>query len=297
MRPDSPILLFHAVGSAASTGYKDAVTPEELDRALAWLQAHYRVVPLDELLQRSRHGQPLAGLAALTFDDNHRSVAEVALPLAAARGLPATWFVMTGPLAGRPYWRRQLTRLLAEGQEAAFLAFLAAEAPDLAGKLRPGRLYKDSKDPSRVASDAMAALIASFTQGRDWERDEVTAGEIAAMTLPGVTLGNHSRDHLVMAGLSPERQAREVAEASATLASFPQRKSRLFAVPFGGAPTYDQATLASVTAAGLAGLAVTADGLCAADDLSAHPLLAPGRALVRCGGAALARRRPQAWPV
>jgi len=282
MPPASLILIFHAVGSPAETGYKDALSAERLDRALAWLASGYRVLPLDELLGRAASGASLDGLAALTFDDNHRSIADVALPLAAARGLPSTWFLISEPLAGRAYWRRQLTRLLSEGQEAAFRAFLAAEAPAVAARLRPGRLYKDSKDPARVAPDLLASLLTAFAGDAGADPAFVTPGEVASLGLPGLALGNHSARHLVMAGLDAEAQAQEIARASEALSYLPQAKSRVFAVPFGGPATYDRATLSAVAAAGLSGLVVTGEGLCAADDLAAHPLLAPGQALVRC---------------
>ncbi len=291
MHPASLVLVFHAIGSPQATGYKDAVTPEELDRVLGWLAAHYRVVPLDELGARQAAGEALTGLAALTFDDNHRSIAEVALPLAAARGLPATWFLMTAVLAGEPYWRRQVTGLLARGQEAAFRGFLAAEAPALAERIRPGRLYKDSKDPRRVPPAEIARLLRAFEPGSGQQQDFVTPGEVAALSLPGVTLGNHSHRHLVMSGLSDAAQRQEVVTASEALSHFPQPKSRLFGVPFGGPGSYDGATLEAVAAAGLAGVAVTAGGLQAADGLEDHPLLAGGAgirpALARCLAPAL----------
>ncbi len=287
MPPKSLVLLFHAVGTPAETGYKDAVSVDALNRALDWLQTNYQVVPLDRLAEERRADRSIAGLAALTFDDNHRSIAEIALPLAVARGLPATWFLMTDPLFGRPYWRRQVSALIAAGQEEAFRAYLAERAPDLLRQLRPGRLYKDSKDPSRVSPDAVAAQLAAFRGGLDDGAGFVTPGEVAALALPGLALGNHSRRHLVMAGLSPDRQREEVAAAAETLSSFPQQRSRLFAVPFGGPETYDAATLDAVAAAGLSGLAVTTSGLAAADDVSGHPLLSADSALVRSLPAAL----------
>ncbi len=61
----------------------------------------------------------------------------------------------------------------------------------------------------------------------------------------------------------------------------PQRRSGLFAVPFGGPDTYDMATVEAVAAAGLFGLAVTGTGLTAADDFEAHPLLSARNGLVR----------------
>ncbi|MEQ8652499.1 MAG: polysaccharide deacetylase family protein [Kiloniellales bacterium] len=291
MQPASIVLLFHAVGTPEATGYKDAIPVEAFDRALHWLQANYRVVPLDDLAARQALGEDLTGLAALSFDDNHRSVAEVGLPLVAARGLPATWYLMTAALAGEAYWRRKVTRVLASGQEAAFRAFLQARAPALAEAIRPGRLYKDSKDPTRVSPSAMAELFAAFDPSGGPEPDFVTPGEVAALDLPGITLGNHSHRHLVMSGLSAEAQQREIAVASEALSHFPQPKSRLFCVPFGGAKTYNSATLEATALAGLAGLAVTADGLVDADDFARHPLLAAesfkGQALARCLSLAL----------
>src|SRR5690606_34163491 len=106
------------------------------------------------LLAEQRRGRSLRGLAALTFDDNHRSVLEVALPLAAELGLPATWFLIGGPLKGQPFWRALVRRIEAEGRVADFLAFARARHP-AAGRLRPERFYRDSKDPARIDSPAM----------------------------------------------------------------------------------------------------------------------------------------------
>ncbi|MBC6404650.1 MAG: polysaccharide deacetylase family protein [Rhodospirillales bacterium] len=289
MMPPSLILLFHAVGTPDATGYKDAVSAKWLERALAWLQRHYSVVSLDDLVARRQRGESLKGLAALTFDDNHRSIAEVALPLVAARGLPATWFLMTAPLGGAAYWRRQVTILIAQGREQPFRAFLQEHAPEVASALRPGRFYKDSKDPRRVSPLRMAALLSAFLPEVD--NGFVTPGEVAALALPGVTLGNHSHRHLVMAGLRGEEQRREIAVAGEALSHYPQPKSRVFGVPFGGPGSYDADTLRAVAAAGLATAAVTTAGLKAADDVSGHTLLAGGDALVRCLAPALRSSR------
>lgn len=292
MQPASLVLLFHSVGSPQQTGYKDAISVEAFDRALAWLQANYRVVSIDALAERQAAGGDLSGLAALSFDDNHRSVPEVGLPLVAARGLPATWFLMTAALAGAVYWRRQVTRILASGQEAAFRSHLEARAPTLAAAIRPGRFYKDSKDPTRLSPTAIAEELAAFDPSLGPDPDFVTPGEVASLALPGIMIGNHSHRHLVMSGLSAEAQAHDVARASEALSHFPQPKSRLFCVPFGGAKTYDGATLQATANAGLSGVAVTADGLVDADDFSKHPRLAAksyaGQGVVRCLSPALA---------
>ncbi len=286
MKPQSLVMLFHAIGRAEDTNYKDAITVEAFDRALTWLQSHYRVVAIDEIAARRAADQDIKGLAALTFDDNHRSVLEIGLPLVAARGLPATWYLMTAALAGEGFWRRKVTGIVASGQEAAFRAFLSSEAPEILEGLRPGKFYRDSKDPARVSVPRMVELLQAFDPGSGPEPDFVTPGEVASMALPGISLGNHSNRHMVMSGLTAEQQRADLGTASEALSHFPQTKSRLFCVPFGGAKTYNAATLEATAATGLSGLAVTAVGLVAADDLTQHPLLASetygGQAVVRC---------------
>ena len=269
MRPASLIALYHAVGSPAATGYRDALAASVLERQLRWLKRHFSVLPLAELLERRRRGQPLDGLAALTFDDNHRSVLELALPLAASLDLPATWFLIGGPLQGRPFWRDLVRRIEVEGRVADFLAFAGARGDALA-RLRPERFYRDSKDPARVAVDEMIALLEAFLPDAGAPADFVTAAEVARLPA-GVTLASHTQRHPVLAGLPAACQRDEILQGLATLGDLPQPRSRALALPFGGRGSYDATTLAVAAELDLAGLLLTAESPAAADDLAQHP--------------------------
>jgi peptidoglycan/xylan/chitin deacetylase (PgdA/CDA1 family) len=288
MQPRSLVALYHAVGRSDLTGYRDAVAGESLERQLAWLKRRYRVLPLAELLERRRQGRALDGLAALTFDDNHRTVLDQALPLAAALDLPATWFLIGAPLAGRPFWRDLARRVEAAGQVEAFLAFAAARGAEV-GRLRPGRFYRDSKDPARVPGELLPPLLEAFLPGAGPPDDFIAATELARLPR-GVTLASHSARHLVLAGLPAATQRAEIAGGLAALQAVAPGASRALALPFGGPGSYDATTLAVAADLALAGLLFTAAEPVAADDMGQHPLAAAARLPL------LVRDLPGRWP-
>ncbi|HKY93967.1 MAG TPA: polysaccharide deacetylase family protein [Kiloniellales bacterium] len=282
-RPASLVALYHAVGTARTTGYRDALDREALARQLDWLAARYAVLPLGELLRLRREGAPLAGLAAITFDDNHRSVLELALPLLAERGLPATWCLIGGVLAGRPYWRRQVQSLIDRDEVGAFLAFAREQDPAAISGIRPERFYRDSKDPGRCRVPALMALLDRFRPGGA-DPALVRAEDLAGLApLPGVTLANHSLTHPVFAGLSQAQQREEVMLGRTAVAAVGWATVDVLALPFGGADSYDASLPAALASAGCEAVLLTGSEGTAADDLSAHPALAggPPTALVR----------------
>jgi len=268
MRPASIVALYHAIGSPEETGYRDALPLPALERQLRWLKRSYAVRPLAELLEQRRAGRSLEGLAALTFDDNHRTVLQQALPLAESLGLPATWCLIAGPLEGRPFWRDQIRRLIAADRVASFLAFARGCDPAMA-RLRAERFYRDSKDPARVASPTLIPLLTQYLGDEGPPADFVPAAELR--TLPaGVEIANHTLTHPVLAGLPAETQRAEIAGAAERLAVLGLSPTATLALPFGGPGSYDATTLAVAARAGISGLLLTADAPAAADDLSAH---------------------------
>jgi peptidoglycan/xylan/chitin deacetylase (PgdA/CDA1 family) len=85
------VLCYHSVDPSPS--YL-GLRPELFDDHLAWLHEHCSVVPLEELVARPRRaGGPYV---AITFDDGYADNREHALPLLAARGMAATFFVTAG---------------------------------------------------------------------------------------------------------------------------------------------------------------------------------------------------------
>ena len=121
---------------------------------LDWLRANCHVLPLAEAVLAQREGRVLPPCSvALTFDDGYLDNLEIAAPLLAERGLPATFFVCTGGMdAGVPlWWDRAIGALAATPSTTIDGALLGLEQPvDIGGVQRASG--------ARRALDALWAL-------------------------------------------------------------------------------------------------------------------------------------------
>lgn len=96
------VLAYHDVEPTRSTFY--SVTPDELRSQLDVVRSVSTVVPLTDLVARWCAGQPVDGLAAVTFDDALLGILEHAVPALAERGMPATIFAVSHALGEAPAW-------------------------------------------------------------------------------------------------------------------------------------------------------------------------------------------------
>ncbi|GAB1329551.1 polysaccharide deacetylase family protein [Streptomyces sennicomposti] len=112
------VAMYHSVGDCSHDPYRVTVTPERLERQLAWLRRRrLRGVSMGELLAARARGEA-RGLVGLTFDDGYADFVTGALPLLRRWGCRATLFVLPGRLGGDNAWdplgpRKQL--LAADG--------------------------------------------------------------------------------------------------------------------------------------------------------------------------------------
>ncbi len=91
------VLCYHSVHP--SNPIRSA-TPSDFERQIKWLQEHCEIIPFRTIgapSDLSTDGKPLV---AITFDDGYEDNHRYALPILAARGVPATLFVTTGFLDG-----------------------------------------------------------------------------------------------------------------------------------------------------------------------------------------------------
>lgn len=89
------VLLYHHVSD--STPKSTSISPAAFEAQMDYLAANnFRVVPLLELTEKLRKGEPLPDkTVAITFDDSYASVYTSAFPRLQARGWPFTFFVNT----------------------------------------------------------------------------------------------------------------------------------------------------------------------------------------------------------
>ncbi|MEU2283141.1 polysaccharide deacetylase family protein [Streptomyces sp. NPDC013178] len=98
------VAMYHSVGDCSDDPYRITVTPERLDRQLAWLRRRgLRGVSLRDLFAARARGEGRR-LVGLTFDDGYVDFLTHALPVLRHRGCGATLFVLPGRLGGVNAW-------------------------------------------------------------------------------------------------------------------------------------------------------------------------------------------------
>jgi peptidoglycan/xylan/chitin deacetylase (PgdA/CDA1 family) len=96
--------MYHSVGDPTDDPYRITVTPERLERQLAWLARRgLRGVSVAELLAARARGEG-RDLVGLTFDDGYADFLTGALPVLRRHGCNATLFVLPGRLGGDNAW-------------------------------------------------------------------------------------------------------------------------------------------------------------------------------------------------
>ena len=86
------IAAFHRVDDSAPAN-PITCTAAELAEFCDFFRDYFDVVSLHELLNRLEQGASVSHLLAVTFDDGYRDNSEVAAPILAAKGVPATFFI------------------------------------------------------------------------------------------------------------------------------------------------------------------------------------------------------------
>ena len=89
------VVAFHSVNDYSAASDINC-TPALFEDYCRFFARYFNVITLEELLQKIRSGKSVAGDLVITFDDGYKDNHDIAAPILANLGLPATFFVTTG---------------------------------------------------------------------------------------------------------------------------------------------------------------------------------------------------------
>ncbi|MBP7148539.1 MAG: polysaccharide deacetylase family protein [Acidobacteria bacterium] len=226
------VLRYHSVGEPADVArYADpglSVTPARFREQVRLLASLFRVISPDEvprvLAEPSGNGRRAA---MITFDDGYRDNHDFALPILVAEGVPATFFVTTGPLHGEIFWTSELWRI-------------SRTIPDLSGQSRREMTRVLSALPAAERDRELDRLAARarVPRGEGLAGTFMDSDHLRALHRAGMTVGAHTRSHPHLDRLPGEHAAAEVAGSRADLEAVLGAPVRHFAYPNpgGGGP-------------------------------------------------------------
>lgn len=232
-----------------------------LEQQLDWIGLHFRYVSLDELGAALESGDPSIGrVAAVTFDDGYRDFYDLAFPLLKRKGIPAAVFVVTSYVGTCNIQTHDM-----------LYALLARRRPKEAFRFTRRMLEHNTEDQLQrnirilEASAPIAREMFHPFYSLSWEMLE-------RMQRGGITIGSHTRNHILIPNESSTRAAEELAGSRAELERRLGTQIRHFAYPGG---SFNQNTVTAVAQAGYR-FAYTA---CTHRD-PAHPMLTVPRMLL-----------------
>lgn len=233
-----PILFYHRVLRRS-----DTLLPTEPDAAM--FDAHmcavanvFRVLPLEEAVERLGSGTLPARAACITFDDGYRDNFEIAVPILRRHGLVATFFVATGYLgAGRMFNDTviEVVRRLPAGE--IDLSWIGLPPHCIGDDASRARLFAEFVGAVKYlpAEQRLAACdrLATFVQDHLPADLMMTPEQVRDLVRHGMSVGGHTVDHPILANLPDEQARSQITENRNDLASLIGTAPSLFAYPNG----------------------------------------------------------------
>lgn len=246
------VLTYHRVAepSAAETtdeGVVD-VTPEQLDRQLAFVRRWFRLVSLDDVLEHARGKKTLPRNPVLvTFDDGYRDNHDVALPLLLRHGVRATFFIATDYVERRRlfWWDRVAYLLKRSSRRRIALEYPErVELPLLDSATRHAairgvqRIIKDRSglDLGRLLDEVETASGVHLTEAVERQlADELvmTWAQVVALRRAGMDVQSHTCSHRVLQTLGPVELAHELRDSRKKLEDVLGEPVRAISYPVG----------------------------------------------------------------
>ena len=238
--------------SAKTSNPSMLISTRMLERHIDWLSKRFTVMGLDEIASYLAAGRAFPKPpAAITFDDGYSDVYYHAYPMLKRKGIPAAFFVVTDLVdtAGRQFFDRlylSLRFLHLRGQPLASTMRRALQATGAdTGSLN--HLPPSEDEPFAVMNVFLDnfprhALEKAITElEKDVSLEESLSGDTAPLTWDmietlhrgGMTIGSHTKSHLLLSSESPEIVRRELVESKRILEAHLKASVRHFAYPDG----------------------------------------------------------------
>jgi peptidoglycan/xylan/chitin deacetylase (PgdA/CDA1 family) len=255
------VLNYHRIGDPRESPFEPDVfsaTAETFREQIAFVGRHFDVVGPEEVAAcLDRRGRSVL----ITFDDGYRDNYEVAYPALRAHGLPATFFVTTGFLGrSRVSWWDEIAWMVGASRRDTLppgpylSASLSLDAPHRPETRRQVvRVFKAL--PGNRTEEFLDFIADGTGTGRcpPSEADGLwmTWDMVRELRDAGMTIGGHTVDHAILAGLSAADQEEQVRGCDAQLRAELGTPMRFFSYPVGLPGTFDEHTRACLRAVGV----------------------------------------------
>jgi peptidoglycan/xylan/chitin deacetylase (PgdA/CDA1 family) len=266
-QPAFPILKYHRVNDDRDAFFPSVPTAV-FERHMAYLARTYRVLTVEELVERCRRSEVPRHALAITFDDGYRDNLTHAAPILARYGLPATIFLATGFIGTAEVpWFDQLAMAFkttkvpsvpAPWGEQVDLASTDARLQALARALGHLKGLPD-RDRRRRVGELLDALTVT---DRSWFKDLMLGwDDVQALAGLGFSVGAHTVNHSILSRVGLRRARTEIEGSHTMIEAACGVAPQAFAYPNGCPDDYTTTVQRLVQEAGFTCAVTTRFGL------------------------------------
>ncbi|HEX2829534.1 MAG TPA: glycosyltransferase [Burkholderiales bacterium] len=230
------IFNFHKVPGESDEYGPDEFTLRDFEQLLAVVQRYFVLLPLEDAIARLGRNALPPFAAALTFDDGYSNWLTGVVPYLETHRLPATFFITTCQLQGRPLWFERLHRVLnALGGEPRRLQPLLRKYGVRSHPLAPVQAADVIKHAKYLGAEHRDAFILECEELSGVARDYplFSADDVRALHDKGFSIGAHTVNHPILSRCSNDEARAEIAESKEMLESVIRAPVNLFAYPNG----------------------------------------------------------------
>jgi len=256
------VLAYHRIADLYPDTHRLCTPPPQFEAQMRLIGERFRPISLSRLSAELRDGTLATGSVAVTFDDGYLDNLEVASPLLAELGIPATFFVgARPPQSPVETWWDTVERILEGGDAVPERLLLELEGLriDLPTGTRAERHAALRALHERLIGAAPELVQRGVDGLREWSgadlyvRDThrlMTADEVLELSKrPEHEIGAHGMHHRLLPALAPAAQEAELVESKRELESLLELPVDSVAYPYGAA---DDTTVTIAAEAGFA---------------------------------------------
>jgi len=216
-------------------------TPSEsapaLEAQLRYLARHFRIVPLESVMNRFGNPGASSNEIVLTFDDGLRNNLTVVYPILRALCVPATFFVCPGLIgSGKWLWNHEVrSRLKTLPQQGLRDLTWQLQAPSDSVEEIVEWMKTLDLPKRQQAEEAVHLTTPSFnpTDAQREAYDMMTWEDLRSLDPGLITIGSHTLSHPILPRLTPDELEFELRESRHLLEQRLNRAVEFFCYPNG----------------------------------------------------------------
>jgi peptidoglycan/xylan/chitin deacetylase (PgdA/CDA1 family) len=232
------VLIYHRVLPRADPLLRDEPDAAAFAGQMDLIRQNFNVLPLSAAVERLARRDLPTRAVCITFDDGYANNCEVALPILAERGIPATVFVAPGFLSGGRMFNDTVIEAIRRApaeldltdiglgrcllpDDDARTAAISRILPVLKYLAPPERLERAATIAERVGAELPSNLM-------------MTAQQVRQLHRSGIEIGAHTVSHPILAKLDDATARLEIAASKNVLQEIIDAEVTSFAYPNGG---------------------------------------------------------------